>query len=48
MILYYFHNRDVKAVASGLRLPAGTVKARLSRGRDMLRKKLHVLFDNKE
>lgn len=48
MILFYFHNRDVAAVASGLHLPVGTVKARLSRGRDMLKKKLHVLFGAKE
>lgn len=48
MILFYFHDRDVAAVASGLQLPVGTVKARLSRGRDMLKKKLVVLFGTKE
>jgi RNA polymerase sigma-70 factor (ECF subfamily) len=47
MILFYFHDRDVTAVASGLRLPVGTVKARLSRGRDMLKKKLDALFDRR-
>lgn len=44
MILFYFHDRDIAAVASGLGVPVGTVKARLSRGRDMLRKKLQALF----
>jgi RNA polymerase sigma factor (sigma-70 family) len=48
LMLFYFHERDVAAVASGLRLPVGTVKARLSRGRDMLKKKLAALFDRRE
>ena len=40
LLLFYFHDRDVAATASSLRLPEGTVKARLSRGRELLRKKL--------
>jgi RNA polymerase sigma-70 factor, ECF subfamily len=37
--LYYFHEMDVAAAASTLRLPEGTVKARLSRARGLLRRR---------
>lgn len=40
LILFYFHERDVAAAAQSLKLAEGTVKARLSRGRELLRKKL--------
>jgi RNA polymerase sigma-70 factor (ECF subfamily) len=40
LILFYFHDRDVAATASSLQLPEGTVKARLSRGRALLKSKL--------
>src|SRR5262245_27589999 len=40
LVLFYFHGLDVASAARSLRLPEGTVKARLSRGRDMLRRKL--------
>jgi RNA polymerase sigma-70 factor, ECF subfamily len=40
LILFYFHDRDVATAAQSMRLPEGTVKARLSRGRELLRKKL--------
>jgi RNA polymerase sigma-70 factor, ECF subfamily len=40
LILFYFHDMDVAAAARSLILPEGTVKARLSRGREMLRRKL--------
>jgi RNA polymerase sigma-70 factor (ECF subfamily) len=40
LILFYFHEMDVTATARSLGLPEGTVKARLSRGREMLRSKL--------
>jgi len=40
LVLFYFHGLDVATAAQSLRLPEGTVKARLSRGRDMLRRKL--------
>ncbi len=40
LILFYFHDLDVAAAARSLGLPEGTVKARLSRGRDLLRGKL--------
>lgn len=39
-ILYYFHDMDVAEAAATLRVPTGTLKARLSRGRDLLRKRL--------
>ena len=40
LTLFYFHEMDVAAAAQSLGLPEGTVKARLSRGRDLLRAKL--------
>lgn len=39
IILFYFHEMDVSAAAQSLGVPEGTVKARLSRGRKMLRDK---------
>jgi len=44
LILFYFHNMDVPATASSLGLPEGTVKARLFRGREILRDKLPQLL----
>jgi len=44
VVLFYFHNMDVKAAAQSLGLPEGTVKARLHRGREMLRGKLPRLL----
>jgi RNA polymerase sigma-70 factor, ECF subfamily len=40
LILYYFHDMDIPAAARSLGLPEGTVKARLFRGRVILRNKL--------
>jgi RNA polymerase sigma-70 factor (ECF subfamily) len=40
MILFYFLEMDVDAAAGALGLPAGTLKARLHRGRGMLKRKL--------
>src|SRR5215471_15432152 len=40
MTLFYFHEKDVAAAAQSLGLPEGTFKARLSRGRAILRDKL--------
>ena len=44
LILFYFQEMDVSAAAHSLGVPVGTVKARLSRGRGMLRTKLPTLF----
>lgn len=40
LILFYFHEMDVPAAALSLGIPEGTVKARLSRGRALLRARL--------
>jgi RNA polymerase sigma-70 factor (ECF subfamily) len=44
LILFYFHEMDVSAAARSLDLPEGTFKARLFRGRELLREKLESLF----
>jgi RNA polymerase sigma-70 factor (ECF subfamily) len=40
LILYYFHDMNVRDAALSLGLPEGTVKARLSRAREILRDRL--------
>jgi RNA polymerase sigma-70 factor (ECF subfamily) len=40
VILFYFHGMDVASAARSLGLPEGTVKTRLSRAREILRRKL--------
>jgi RNA polymerase sigma-70 factor (ECF subfamily) len=40
ILLFYFHEMDVAAAARSLGLPEGTLKARLFRGREILRGKL--------
>jgi len=40
ILLFYFHDMDVPAAARSLGLPEGTFKARLFRGREILRRKL--------
>jgi RNA polymerase sigma-70 factor (ECF subfamily) len=40
LILFYFHDTDVTTAARSLGLPEGTLKARLFRGREILRSKL--------
>ena len=40
LILYYFEEMDVAAAAARLGVPEGTLKARLARARDLLRRKL--------
>ncbi len=44
LILFYFHDMDVTSAAQSLGLPEGTVKARLFRGRKILRNKLPRLL----
>ncbi|HEV8396146.1 MAG TPA: sigma-70 family RNA polymerase sigma factor [Vicinamibacterales bacterium] len=44
LTLFYFHEMDVARTATSLGVPEGTVKARLSRGRDILRAKLPRLL----
>ncbi len=39
ILLFYFHEQDVTAAARTLKIPEGTVKARLFRGRELLRSK---------
>lgn len=39
VLLFYFHEQDVPAAARTLQIPEGTVKARLFRGRELLRSK---------
>jgi RNA polymerase sigma-70 factor (ECF subfamily) len=44
MILFYFHEMDIATAARSLGLPEGTVKARLSRGRALLRRRFERQF----
>jgi len=39
VVLYYFHEMDVSAAARTMGMPEGTLKARLARGRELLRKR---------
>ena len=43
VILFYFHEKDVAAAAQTMRLPEGTVKARLARARALLRRRFPQL-----
>jgi RNA polymerase sigma-70 factor (ECF subfamily) len=44
LTLFYFHDMDIGAAARSLSLPEGTIKARLSRGRAILLRKLSRLL----
>jgi len=46
LILFYFHEMDVPTTARSLGLPEGTIKARLFRGRQVLRSKLAKRLGN--
>ena len=48
VILYYFHEHDVAAAARNLGLPEGTLKARLSRARALLRQRFPQLEGGKD
>ncbi len=39
VVLYYFHEKDVAAAARTMGVPEGTIKARLARGREILRRR---------
>ena len=39
VVLFYFHEMDVAAAARTMKMPEGTVKARLSRARELLRRR---------
>ncbi len=43
VVLFYFHEKDVAAAAQTMGLPVGTVKARLSRARELLRRRFPQL-----
>jgi RNA polymerase sigma-70 factor (ECF subfamily) len=43
VVLYYFHEMDVAAAARTMGLPEGTLKARLSRARELLRRRFPEL-----
>jgi len=45
VILYYFREMDLEAAAASLNLPPGTMKARLSRARDLLRRRFPSLAE---
>jgi RNA polymerase sigma-70 factor, ECF subfamily len=47
LVLFYFHDQEVAAAARTLGIPEGTMKARLARGRDILRDKLPALIGDK-
>jgi RNA polymerase sigma-70 factor (ECF subfamily) len=45
VVLFYFHEMDVGAAARTMRMPEGTVKARLARARALLKKRFPHLED---
>jgi RNA polymerase sigma-70 factor, ECF subfamily len=45
VLLFYFHEMDVGAAAKTMGLPEGTVKARLSRARELLRRRFPRLAE---
>ena len=44
LVLFYFHEMDVRKTALSLEVAEGTVKARLHRGRALLRKRLQPIL----
>lgn len=45
VVLFYFHEMDVNAAAQTMGLPAGTIKARLARARELLQKRFPLLAE---
>ncbi|HTB99020.1 MAG TPA: sigma-70 family RNA polymerase sigma factor [Terracidiphilus sp.] len=45
VILFYFHEMDVAAAAESMGVPVGTMKARLARARELLRKRFPRLAE---
>jgi len=45
LVLFYFQEMDVGAAARTMRVPEGTVKARLARGRELLRRRFPRLAE---
>ncbi len=43
VVLFYFHEKDLAAAAQTMHLPQGTIKARLSRARELLRRRFPAL-----
>lgn len=43
VLLFYFHEMDLAETARTLKMPEGTLKARLSRGREILRRRFPAL-----
>jgi RNA polymerase sigma-70 factor (ECF subfamily) len=48
LTLFYFHDKDISQAARSLGVAEGTVKARLNRGREMLRARLPRLLGDLE
>ena len=49
VILFYFHEMDLSRAAATMRLPEGTMKARLSRARALLRRRFpHLEAEHQE
>ena len=48
MVLYYFHEMNLAAAARTMSIPDGTFKARLSRGRDLLRRRFPQLEERNQ
>jgi RNA polymerase sigma-70 factor (ECF subfamily) len=47
LVLFYLADLSIETIASQLGVPAGTVKARLSRGRTALAAQLRITTDEK-
>ena len=47
VVLFYFHEMDVAAAARTMGLPEGTLKARLSRARTLLRQRFPSLEEER-